>query len=100
MQPKIREPIQAYLTASERDELDRLAQQLGVSRSEVLRRGIQHLAGFKGDGKEADHLSPLTELVALGIITPPAEELVVPDAPRVAPLAELLEELRQDRDRG
>lgn len=35
----IREPIQVYLTPDERAELDRTAKALGVSRSEVLRRG-------------------------------------------------------------
>lgn len=41
----VREPIQVYLDRSERAELDRLATKLGVSRAEVLRRGIQAVAG-------------------------------------------------------
>lgn len=38
-----REPIQVYLTAAERSWLDALASRDGVSRSEVLRRGIRRL---------------------------------------------------------
>lgn len=41
---KVREPIQVYLTADERTELDRLASEEGISRAEVLRRGIRSYA--------------------------------------------------------
>ena len=41
---KVREPIQVYLTAEERTELDRLANEEGISRAEVLRRGIRSYA--------------------------------------------------------
>ncbi len=40
----VREPIQVYLTAEERAELDRLARANGISRAEVLRRGIRSFA--------------------------------------------------------
>ena len=40
----VREPIQVYLTADERTELDRLAHEDGISRAEVLRRGIRSYA--------------------------------------------------------
>ena len=40
----VREPIQVYLDRSEREDLDRLATKLGVSRAEILRRGIRALA--------------------------------------------------------
>jgi hypothetical protein len=40
---RVREPIQVYLTGAERTTLDRLARELGVSRAEVLRRGIEML---------------------------------------------------------
>lgn len=40
----VREPIQVYLTRSERAALDRLARELGVSRAEVLRRGLLAIA--------------------------------------------------------
>jgi hypothetical protein len=42
--PAVREPIQVYLTAEERTELDRLASDEGISRAEVLRRGIRSYA--------------------------------------------------------
>lgn len=51
LMPKVvREPIQVYLTPTEREELDRAAGALGVSRSEVLRRGIRTIGmpGFVG----------------------------------------------------
>jgi len=40
----VREPIQVYLTTDERKELDRLAGEEGISRAEVLRRGIRSYA--------------------------------------------------------
>ncbi len=40
----VREPIQVYLTVEERAELDRLASTHGISRAEVLRRGIRSFA--------------------------------------------------------
>lgn len=36
----VREPIQVYLTPDERSVLDRLAEELDISRAEVLRRGL------------------------------------------------------------
>ena len=38
---RIREPIQVYLTSTERAALDHMARELGVSRAEVLRRGLK-----------------------------------------------------------
>jgi hypothetical protein len=40
---RVREPIQVYLDGGERAALDRLARALGVSRAEVLRRGLDAL---------------------------------------------------------
>lgn len=40
---RVREPIQVYLDRAERARLDRLARELGVSRAEVLRRGLDSL---------------------------------------------------------
>lgn len=36
----VREPIQVYLDAGERRQLEQLAKQMDVSRAEVLRRGL------------------------------------------------------------
>ena len=89
----IREPIQVYLSTAERDRLDRLASNLGVSRSEVLRRGLEALAQAERPGDAA-----LADLVRRGWLTPP---LVtggpVPEGEPAAPLAELLAELDRDR---
>ena len=43
MADRVREPIQVYLTSAERERLDRLASAFGISRSEVLRRGLTEL---------------------------------------------------------
>lgn len=45
----VREPIQVYLTKTERAKLDRLARDLGISRAEALRRGLDALADRQGE---------------------------------------------------
>ena len=98
MARRVREPIQVYLTAAERTELDRAARDLGVSRSEALRRGIAALrrpAAAWGWGR-----GPLADLASEGLLAPPRAQASGPP-PRgtpVAPLGELLGELRADRD--
>ena len=57
----VREPIQVYLTAEERSELDRLAHEDGISRAEVLRRGIRSYALESAAG-DSPVLSLITEL--------------------------------------
>lgn len=91
---KVREPIQVYLSTAERERLDQVAERLGVSRSEVLRRGLERIA-------ERDRDEAIADLIRRGILRPP---LItggpVPQGERVAPLAELLkelDELRSDR---
>ncbi len=87
----VREPIQVYLSSQERAELDRAAEELGVSRSEVLRRGI-----------EAVRSRPLSGLLrgvaADGLVTPatigPGDP---PPRKPVASLADLMCELDEDR---
>ena len=37
----VREPLQVYLTPQERKLLDRVARQAGLSRAEVMRRGLR-----------------------------------------------------------
>ena len=53
----VREPLQVYLTADERALLDRLAQETGLSRAEVLRRGLQSFA------RQAGRPSPMMEFL-------------------------------------
>lgn len=44
----VREPVQVYLAPDDRLLLDRLARETGLSRAEVLRRGIRTLASGPG----------------------------------------------------
>lgn len=91
MPKQVREPIQVYLTSQERAELDRAAEELGVSRSEVLRRGVEAMRGRPSSGLLRDlasegHVAPAT-------VVPGS----VPPIKPVAPLAELLDTLEADR---
>lgn len=94
MSDRVREPIQTYLTAAERAELDRVAVELGVSRSEALRRGIEALGGARYGGS-------LRALAGEGLVTPPSAGGGDPGHPPpslpVATLEELLDELARDR---
>jgi len=40
---RVSEPVQVYLDAVERQRLERLAEQLGATKSDVLRRGLEVL---------------------------------------------------------
>jgi Arc/MetJ-type ribon-helix-helix transcriptional regulator len=60
-----RAPIQVYLDADERLWLDDLATRLGVSRSEVLRRGVRRL---RAEFSAPD--SPLQRLLVLAAADP------------------------------
>lgn len=41
---RVREPVQVYMAADDRALLDEVAESLGVSRAEALRRGVRRLA--------------------------------------------------------
>ena len=56
--PGVREPIQVYLAPEERRLLDDLSAEEGVSRAEVLRRGLKALVQARQGGR-----SPLLEFV-------------------------------------
>jgi ribbon-helix-helix CopG family protein len=91
MADRVREPIQVYLTPKERAALDRVAREMGVSRSEALRRGIQAV----GRGRLPE---PLSDLGERGLITPAtAGPGKPPPSDPVASLHELLSELAEDR---
>jgi len=91
MSGSVREPIQVYLTAQERARLDRAAQELGVSRSEVLRRGIVEVRSPRYEG-------PLQHLVKEELVTPPkAPPGAPPPSAPVTSLAALMDELEADR---
>ncbi len=92
MTSRVREPIQVYLTPEERGELDRQAQRLGVSRSELLRRGIAAVGRPPLEG-------PLGELAEAGLLTPPLSPRGEPPrGPPVVTLDALLSELDADRE--
>lgn len=91
MARRVREPIQVYLTAAERAELDRAAGEMGVSRSEALRRGIQAVDVGRYSGA-------LRDLADEGYVTPPAAAPGPPPPSKpVAPLDEILRESAADR---
>jgi hypothetical protein len=91
MPNEVREPIQVYLTARERAELDRAAEELGVSRSEVLRRGVEAMRARPLSGL-------LRDVAAQGYVVaariPPGD---APPSRPVASLDEILDELEADR---
>ena len=100
MARRVREPIQVYLTAAERTELDRAARDLGISRSEALRRGIAALRRPAPSWGRGLGRGPLADLASEGLLAPPRAQASGPP-PRgapVAPVGELLGELRADRD--
>lgn len=94
---RVREPIQVYLSTAERERLDRVASRLGVSRSEVLRRGLDEIA--QRDSDEA-----LAELVRRGILKPARSKYTpIPESERrpIMTFEELmadLDEARADRE--
>jgi Arc/MetJ-type ribon-helix-helix transcriptional regulator len=58
---RVSEPIQVYLSAPERARLKRLARQLGASRSDVIRQGIEALEAQLADA--TDH--PVQRIIGL-----------------------------------
>jgi len=91
MAKSVREPIQVYLTSEERARLDRVARELGVSRSEVLRRGILEVRspGYEGS---------LRDLADADLVTPPrAGPGAPPPSAPLTSLGELMDELATDR---
>ncbi len=91
MAARVREPIQVYLSTAERDRLDRLASRLGVSRSEVLRRGLEAIGEAERPGDAA-----LADLVRRGWLHPPLH----PPAPlpNRKPIYKTVEEMLADLD--
>ena len=44
----VREPVQVYLATDDRDLLNRLAEETGLSKAEILRRGVRSFAREQG----------------------------------------------------
>jgi hypothetical protein len=42
--PSVKEPVQVYLAADDRDLLARLVEETGLSKAEILRRGVRSFA--------------------------------------------------------
>jgi hypothetical protein len=45
----VREPVQVYLAPDDRDLLNRLAAETGLTKAEILRRGMRSFAREQGD---------------------------------------------------
>lgn len=94
MAARVREPIQVYLSTAERANLDRVAAELGVSRSEVLRKGLERIA-------ERERDAALADMVRRGWLRAQViRDGPIPQGEPVAPLSDLLnelDELRADR---
>lgn len=58
--PAVREPMQVYLAPDDSDLLARLAAESGVSKAEVLRRGVRSYA------REQGSVSPMLRFLAEG----------------------------------
>jgi hypothetical protein len=58
---RVSEPVQVYLSASERARLERLARQLDATKSDVIRQGLEALEVRLAD--PADH--PIQRIIAL-----------------------------------
>lgn len=48
---RVREPIQVYLDTDDRRLLDRVAKEAGLSRAEVLRKGLRSFAAQRSAGR-------------------------------------------------
>lgn len=57
---KVREPVQVYLDASDRSLLEEVATRTGLSRAEILRRGLRRVADAllaeRAPGASFEHL--------------------------------------------
>ncbi len=59
----VREPVQVYLAPDDRKLLDSLARATGLSRAEILRRGIRSFAAAaRGEGARSPMLAFLDEM--------------------------------------
>ena len=84
---RVREPVQVYLAADDRDLLNRLVAETGLSKAEILRRGVRSFA------KEQQTTSPMLQyLENLG-------DTEAPDGTAVDHDAALAESYRSTRSR-
>ena len=72
---RVREPVQVYLAADDRDLLNRLTVETGLSKAEILRRGVRSFA------KEQQSASPMLQfLESLGELEAPEGTAIDHDA--------------------
>jgi len=64
--PRVAEPVQVYLKPADQDRLQRLTDELGTSKSDVLRRGLRALEQQLTDPR--DH--PALRVIGLGSSVP------------------------------
>jgi len=57
----VREPLQVYLDPDERGLLDRLARETGLSRAEILRRGLKTFAVEHGKSPMLEFMESLKD---------------------------------------
>ena len=60
----VREPVQVYLAPDDRDLLNRLAAETGLTKAELLRRGLRSFAREQGGGGASPMLRFVTESAA------------------------------------
>jgi len=60
--PRVAEPVQVYLKPSDQDRLSRLTEELGTTKSGVLRQGLEALERQLTDPRE----HPLLRVIGLG----------------------------------
>lgn len=71
---RVREPVQVYLDSADRSLLDAVAAGTGLSRAEILRRGLRRVAGdLLADRKPGESFEHL--IGALGDDTPLPSDL-------------------------
>jgi hypothetical protein len=66
--PRVREQAVVYLGARDRELLERLAEETGLPRTEIFRRGLRRLAdellAERGPGSSLDYLESIAEKTA------------------------------------
>jgi hypothetical protein len=72
---KVREQVMVYLTSRDREMLERLAAETGLSRTELLRRGLWRLAGeLLGESQPGSAFAYLVDKAADGDAPPDLSE--------------------------
>ena len=65
---RVREPVQVYLDPPDRERLERLTRDLGMSKSEVLRKGLEALEALAPPPSPGGGLPPLPTFGGRGLL--------------------------------